>query len=215
VNIEKWLTSCDDDGLAAGQNLAVLGSELIQFGWAQALGGGRYRLSRILRGRGGTEWACSEHTAGEPFCLLKPGTIQSLPLPGWAVGAVVSATARGSTAASIGFQGESIRPPSPVNLAAELQSNGELILTWTRRSRLGFAWVDEIDAPLGEAREQYRVNLTGPAGSAEYLVGEASLTVAATEVATLGAGPLSIEARQIGDVATSRPAQLTIPLAQE
>src|SRR5206468_2344903 len=57
VDEGQWLTSCDDDALAAGENLVVLGSELIQFGNALSLGRGRFRLSRLLRGRGGSEWA--------------------------------------------------------------------------------------------------------------------------------------------------------------
>ena len=53
IDADQWLTSCEDPALAAGSNLAVLGSELIQFGSATALGGGKFRLSHLLRGRGG------------------------------------------------------------------------------------------------------------------------------------------------------------------
>ena len=34
---------------------AAVGKELLQFGRAVALGGGAYRLSKLLRGRNGTE----------------------------------------------------------------------------------------------------------------------------------------------------------------
>ena len=44
----QWLTSGDDEGLAAGANLAVLGDQLFQFGQALPLGDGRFRLSRLL-----------------------------------------------------------------------------------------------------------------------------------------------------------------------
>ena len=213
IDEDQWLTSCDDDALTAGENLALLGTELIQFGVAQPLGDGRFRLSRLLRGRGGTEWACAEHVAGEPFCLLKPGTLQSVPLPNWSVGATISATARGGEATSILFQGESLRPPSPVDLHVELQPSGDLLLSWTRRSRLGFAWVDGIDAPLGEASEQYRVNLSGGSNSLDLLSTESSITVPAAEMAAMGTGEITIEVRQIGDAGTSRPAQRTITIA--
>ena len=79
VDPEQWLTSCDDDGLAAGQNLAVLGSEMIQFGQATPLGGGRFQLGRLLRGRGGTEWAAADHSDHDPFCLILPGNLQAIP----------------------------------------------------------------------------------------------------------------------------------------
>ena len=213
IDEEQWLTSCDDDALAAGENMAALGNEVIQFGSAQPLGGGRFRLSRLVRGRGGTEWACTSHVAGEPFCLLKPGTLQSLSLPNWSVGATLSAAARGGATASILFLGESLRPPTPVNLAAERQPTGELVITWTRRSRQGFAWVDGIDAPLGEASEEYRINLAGTAGSTELLATSPSVTIAAADVVALGLGEMTLEVRQIGDVAVSRPAELTLILS--
>ena len=37
---------------------------------------------------------------------------------------------------------------------------GDLLFSWRRRSRSGFAWLDGVDAPLGEAREAYRVGVT-------------------------------------------------------
>ena len=213
IDQDQWLTSCDDDALAAGENLAALGNELIQFGDALPLGGGRFRLSRLLRGRGGSEWAVSGHIAGEGFCLFKGGTLQPLALPSWTIGGMVSASARGGATTSILFLGESLRPPAPVNLGADRQASGDLILSWTRRSRQGFAWLDGVDAPLGEASEQYRINLFGTAGSAELLAAAPSLTVPAADVTALGLGDLGIAVRQIGDVAASRPAELTITLS--
>ncbi len=65
-----WLEGRSDDALATGANAAMLGDELIQFGSAEPLGGGRFRLSRLLRGRRGTEWAAATHVAGEAFVLL-------------------------------------------------------------------------------------------------------------------------------------------------
>jgi hypothetical protein len=169
-------------------------------------------LTHLLRGRAGTEWACEGHVAGEPFCLIQPGSLQSLAMPGWSIGAVVDAEAAGA-ATSATFGGESLRPPSPVNLTAIIQRDGDLLLNWVRRSRTGFAWVDGIDAPLGEAREQYQVDLTGSAGTIEFIVDQPSLTVAAADLESLGSGPATIVVRQIGDLAASRPAQLSITLS--
>jgi len=61
VDPDQWLTSCDDEALSAGRNLAIIGRELIQFGRATALGGGKFRLGRLMRGRNGTEFACAGH----------------------------------------------------------------------------------------------------------------------------------------------------------
>jgi hypothetical protein len=209
---DQWLVSCDDEGLAAGGNLAVLGGELIQFGEALPLGGGRFKLSRLLRGRGGSEWACSDHSVDDLFCLLKSGTLEPIALPDWSIGATVSATATSSALTSISFVGENLRPPTPVNLAGERQTNGDLLLTWTRRSKQGFAWLDGIDAPLGEATEQYRVSLNGVGGALELTAGQSSLTILAADVGALGAGAATVDVQQIGDVAGSRAARLNLIL---
>ncbi|MEO8453938.1 MAG: hypothetical protein ABI454_02155, partial [Sphingomicrobium sp.] len=207
-----WLTSCDDEALAGGANLAAIGSELIQFGEATSLGPGQFRLSRLLRGRGGTEWASSIHGVGELFCVIESGAVQPLILPSWSVGALVTATLRYGPAASMVISAESLRPPQLVNLTAAVQPTGGLEINWTRRSRAAWGWVDEVETPLGERLEQYRVALTGPATNAEFLSDEPSLSLSATTVASFGPGPINIDVRQIGDFAVSRAAQLSINL---
>jgi len=92
VDDDLWLTSCDDAALAAGSNLAIIGSELVQFGDVTPLGSGRFRLARFLRGRrDGTETALSTHTIGEIFCLIDSGSLQPIPLPISSIGKEVSA----------------------------------------------------------------------------------------------------------------------------
>jgi hypothetical protein len=70
-----------------------------------------------------------------------------------------------------------------------------------------------VDAPLGEMREQYRVNLTLGAATIELLTDEPTLTIPSAELAALGSGPTTIEVRQLGDFAVSRPTQLTLTLS--
>ena len=213
VDSDQWLTSCNDEALAAGENLAVLGSEIFQFGRVDSLGSGRFQLSKLLRGRGGTEWACAAHGVGDVFCLIRPGTLQPIMLPSWSLGSTISASSNGGASTSTQLQGEALRPPSPVNLAAQRQPNGDLSVTWTRRSRQGFAWVDGIDAPLGEAREQYRVVISGSENGLESMVDEPVLVIADAVLSDLGTGPALIDVRQIGDFTASRPAQIGINLS--
>lgn len=213
IDEEQWLTSCDDERLAGGSNLAMLGSELLQFGRVAPLGGGRFRLSHLLRGRGGTEWACGAHGIGEPFCLVEAGRLQAVTLPPWCIGATIGASAVSSGSVSTEFKGECVRPLSPVGFGAALQPDGSLALSWTRRSRQGFAWLDEIDAPIGESLERYSVVLSGTAGSLDITCDRTSIAVGADELAALGAGPASIAVRQVGDFGMSRPAQASITLA--
>ena len=105
-----------------------------------------------------------------------------------------------------------MRPLSPVELSAELDAAGNLSLRWIRRSRGGFAWLDEIDAPIGESYEQYAVSITGALSDLEISSSEPKLTVAAADVAGVGPGAAIIQVRQVGDWAASRPSQITIDL---
>lgn len=213
VDRQQWLTSCDDDALAQGDNLAVLGSELVQFAEVTPLGEGRFRLARLLRGRAGTEWACADHLAGETFCLLDNSSVRSISMPAWARGTVVTATDRHGSTESLAFGAESIRPLRPDKLTSAIDAAGNFDISWSRRSRAGFAWLDEVDAPLGETREQYRVTITGAGGSLELSCEEPSIVVAASDLASIGEGSATIEVRQLGDWAASRPAQGTINLS--
>lgn len=75
LNGAMWLEGRTDAALAGGDNLALLGHELIQFGRAEQVGPNRYRLSRLLRGRFGTEWASSAHQSGDDFLLIDAGAL--------------------------------------------------------------------------------------------------------------------------------------------
>jgi len=74
-----WLTSCEDAALAWGENLAILGNELVQFGDALPLGNGRFRLSGLVRGLAGTE--PSAHAEGDLFTLARPESLRAIRLP--------------------------------------------------------------------------------------------------------------------------------------
>ena len=209
VDGDQWLTSCDMDALANGANLAILGDELLQFSSAESLGDGRFRLSGLLRGRGGSEWAVSGHVAGERFVMIDRCALVPLPLPAWAIGSEVAASAVGIASDSLTVGTASIRPLSPVHLTAA-SSGGGLAIAWTRRSRGGWAWLDEVDAPLGEKIEAYRVTLAGAGATVERSVEQASIEFTASDLDELGGLPWTLEVRQVGDFAVSKPATVTI-----
>jgi hypothetical protein len=89
-----WLTSCEDDALQGGTNLALIGDELVQFADAAVIGPGRFRLTRLLRGRYGTGWSTDTHASGDLFLLMDPSSLQSIPVPIAVRGAVVTASCR-------------------------------------------------------------------------------------------------------------------------
>jgi hypothetical protein len=213
----QWLESRDDEALANGANLAAIGSELVQFGSAEPLGERRFRLSKLLRGRRGTEWAMSGHAAGERFVLLSSRSLQRIALPEGSIGTMVEVRAHGpgdgaGSAVSAISHAESLRPPGPVNLTCATDGSGGIDIGWTRRSRLGWTWQDGMDTPIGEARESYRVQLTGAGGSISIETSAAQAHADAEAVASLGAGPISVSVVQIGDRALSRAATIGIDL---
>jgi hypothetical protein len=211
------LESRSDAALAAGANLALIGSELIQYGTAVALGDGRYRLSRLLRGRRGTEWAVSLHAAGEDFALLSPPTMVALDLRAAATVATAIVLAVGigddpdAARAELQLTGESLRPPSPVHLGARLDADGALEVRWTRRSRVGWDWASGGETPLGEEREAYVVTVSGGGASRAFDLAEPMLVYSAGQRAADGVSfPVTVAVSQVGTFAASRPAVLAL-----
>jgi hypothetical protein len=96
VDASQWLVSCDDDALAEGANAAILGREIIQFGDSVPIGPGRFRLSRLLRGRDRTGWAMAGHATNEWFVLIEADALRVIELPSWSIGSEASAKAIGA-----------------------------------------------------------------------------------------------------------------------
>lgn len=210
------LENASDEALTAGANLALAGGELVQFGRAEALGGRRYRLSRLLRGRRGTEWAMGLHAAGEAFTLIEPSSLAPIEAPAGSLGseARLSATGVGDAVpvvASSTILGQSLLPPSPVHLAARRLPNGDVSIVWTRRSRLGWTWMSGADTPLGEERELYRLAIAGDGFERVAEVDTpAFLYDGAMQTADGGTGELVLSVHQAGDHGLSRPCTLTL-----
>ena len=214
LNDAMWLEARDDRALAAGANLALAGDELLQFGRVEPLGGRRFRLSRLLRGRRGTEWASGAHAPGERFVLIEPAALAAVDLPLSQMGAPLRVTAQGigdamAVEAAATVIGRSVRPPAPVAIAARRESGGDILIAWVRRSRLGWTWADGGDAPLGEERERYRLTVTAGAGAARTVeVTQPAWTYTAAQQVgdgASGAGSVTAAVAQLGTAAASDP----------
>ncbi|HEX8528202.1 phage tail protein [Allosphingosinicella sp.] len=211
---EMWMEGRSDSALAGTANLALVGSELIQFGRVEPLGSRVFRLSRLLRGRRGTEWASAAHSVDEPFALIAPESAIPLDAPAGMIGSEAKVIALGvgdeaaGAEASLTIAGESLRPPSPVHLRGEW-AGGDIVIAWVRRSRLGWSWESGGDAALGEEQERYRVTIAGAGSVRTAEVAQPSYVYTASEQALDGeSAPLSISVVQIGTHAESRPANL-------
>lgn len=56
----------------------MVGDELLQFADVDPLGAGRFRLTRLVRGCGGTESALDDHAVGDLFLLINPASMQPI-----------------------------------------------------------------------------------------------------------------------------------------
>ncbi|QNP43513.1 hypothetical protein H9L15_01635 [Sphingomonas daechungensis] len=210
---DQWLENRDDSALANGANLAALGSELIQFGRAVPVGLRRFRLERLLRGRCGSEWATASHAAGEKLVMIKAGTLQQVALPPSAIGSVASVRPMGvadgnAVAIQQAVTGKAMRPPPPIDLQAAASSDGTIVLSWVRRSRLSWSWPAGSKVPLGESSERYRVTLQGAAGTLTFATDAPNYSIPGSVLAGMS-GAVTVSVVQLGDYAESRPVTVT------
>jgi hypothetical protein len=218
LNDSLWLEGRNEAALVGGANLALIGSELVQFGRVEPMGAGRFRLSRLLRGRMGTEWAAATHQAGEAFLLIERDALAVIEPPSGALGGEVRLLASGredsdGVEASVVFSGEALRPPAPVHLRAERQANGDVALSWVRRSRRGWAWLSGGDTPLGEEREAYHVEIEGTGFRRAAATSAPQHLYSAAEQAVDGAaGAVEVRVVQLGTHGLSRAAAMTVQI---
>jgi hypothetical protein len=112
--------------------------------------------------------------------------------------------------------GLALRPLSPVMLSAKMQTNGDILISWIRRSRDGWRWVDGVDAPLAEQQELYAITLSPSVGPPRSIQSTSSTYVydaayVAADKAS-GAASVTIAVVQIGTLQASLAATLTFPL---
>jgi hypothetical protein len=161
------LFSAENDlAVLNGTNAAMLGDELIGFVNVQSLGGSVYRLSRLLRGRRGTEWACEQHADGERLVVLNPTTTKWLPVDATALNGLLTTKfvslgrQLADTQTTIGYyQGRNLKPYAPVQIAGSRDGSNNLTISWVRRTRIGGDWLDYVDIPLSEDAERYEVHI--------------------------------------------------------
>jgi hypothetical protein len=159
-------TSISVEELLNGQNAAILGNEILQWQTATALDANTWRLSNLLRGRRGTEWAIPGHQIGERFLVLHTATIRRENMGLSEVGTtrlyravtintdVLAATSQAFVNTALG-----LKPYSPDHVHGTRNASNDLTVTWTRRTRLGGLWIDGRDVLLGETSEAYEVDI--------------------------------------------------------
>ena len=218
------LTSVTDTELFAGANaLAVesaLGAwEVIQFGNAELVAMGRYRLTRLLRGQRGTGDAMGNPAPTGARVVVLDFGIQPLSIAeadlglpwNWRVGPASAAPGDAiMQARSFTPNGRGLMPFAPAQVRMRRETNGDLALRWLRcdRSLSADSWV-LTDVPLSEATEAYDLEfLDGATVKLSLTVATPAFTyTAAMQTADFG-GPvtsLSVRLYQIGALGRGVP----------
>jgi hypothetical protein len=147
-----------------GANTAMLGEEMIQFKYATLTATNTYRLSGLLRGRRGTEWAQSEHLAGEGFVLLPTDLNIASGASEMGAELLYKPVTTGNSLAqtqAYAFANECVgqRVYAPVHLGGGRSAALDATLTWVRRARLYGAWVDGADVWQESTPEAYTIRI--------------------------------------------------------
>jgi hypothetical protein len=162
------LESLPDSRILNGANGALIGDEIVQFASAELIGPSLYRLSRLLRGRLGTEHRIATHPIGSRFVLLSPGQQVRPTFSAAGLGLSIEWTyapvpqgPTGDQAGTVPFanSGAGLKPWSPVHVKGQRNPAGDLTVTWIRRTRYGGWWLDNADVPLNEENERYEVDI--------------------------------------------------------
>lgn len=171
IDEESVLSSVSDADLLAGVNAAAVGVhgrwEIISFGTVEQLGARQYRLSHLLRGLKGTEWAVGLHRAGDVFVVLDSSLRRvsdeygDLDVKRSFRAVSIGTTFESANDVSFTNTGVSLKPLSPVFIRGEEDPSENRVIHWWRRSRIdGLAGRDgTADPPLGEASERYEVDI--------------------------------------------------------
>lgn len=159
----------------SGQNLALIGTELVNFRTATLISPGVYRLSGLLRGRKGTEAEAGALRAagaeflliealpyagaeGYPAALSRASYVNRLTGGGSAADATIFQLSEGGVEVAeltVPWDDSPFRPYSPAHLKVVIQPGGDRLITWVRRVYRRQDLFDGGDAPLEYDSERY------------------------------------------------------------
>jgi hypothetical protein len=223
------LASVTDTALLGGANVAAVQRadgawEVLQFANAELVGTKTYKLSRLLRGQAGSEWAIGNPLpAGAPFVLLDQQIVavargldmleRSMQLR------VVDATRNHGDATALALeitpQPTALMPLSPVHVRGMRTGSG-VSISWIRRTRRnGDSWA-AADVPLGEEREAYSVDILSGVSVVRTIetATPSALYTSAQEIADFGTpqSSLAVNVYQLSaTVGRGFPATATLP----
>lgn len=145
--------------------------EVIQYFEVTQVEGDRYTLSRLLRGRRGTDTMANDHQPGELIVFLRTDAVLPTMLPLAMAGSTIYTRAVSSgqipmaaLSAPHEVQPRDHMPYAPVQVTAEA-SGADIVLTWIRRTRMNGELKDGTGTvPNVEGSEAYEVEIYDDTG---------------------------------------------------
>ena len=200
--IQGTLQSDTELNVLNDSNALIVGGEVIQFQNVTLESDGSYTLSKLLRGRRGTDPWIANHGAGELVVDLHSG-MKRVPDPLSILNSLryyrgVTNGQDPSLVASQDFTitGNDLKPYAPVHIVGTRDGSGNLTINWIRRTRIGGAWLNFVGTvPLSETSELYDVDILQGGTVVRTLGGLTSPTVsysAAQQAADLGGAEAAI-----------------------
>ena len=206
------LLNADANALAMGANLALVGSELVQFARALLMAPARYRLSGLWRGRRGSEWAVPGHAVGEGFVLLDPAAQVAVPINAAYLGGSLAATPHGvadsATAPTrLTPAGLSRAPIMPAHVAADRAAG--LTVRWQPRNAGWWPWTDQ-SGNEADPTTSFAVRVTAGAATVTATSTASPCVLSPTDVVALGAGPWTVAVSAVAAGGPSHPALIIV-----
>lgn len=174
--------------------------EVIGFAGAELVSPGRYRLTELLRGLGGSDVAMGAAAAGNRLVVLD-GNVGLLPVEAdWLGGELALRAFAGrldgtgaAMAATVSLA--PVLPLPPAHLRAVRGGGGDIALGWVRRSRADAGSWATAEVPLEHVPEAYRVTILDGGDVVRVLEvsAPAATYAAAAQVADFGAPPASFD----------------------
>ncbi|MEM7176583.1 MAG: hypothetical protein AAF503_02660 [Pseudomonadota bacterium] len=167
------IASADRLSVLNGANVAALERpdgewEVVQFQQAALVDQGRYRLGMLLRGQRGTGGLTREPLASGTRFVILNDTLATLDLAQaerglqrfYRVGPAQFGVSHPSYVdVSATFRGTALRPFAPARISLSGQLGADIMIGWIRQTRIGGDNWEQVEVPLGEAQEAYRLRI--------------------------------------------------------
>lgn len=230
TSYDSALSGASLTSIFAGTNTAVIGQEgrweIVSFSEVAEEADGTYTLSKLVRGRKGTDHNTDNHQTGDTFVLLKESALTWVPVPEDNLGNTVQykilpagKSLQKAMVQEFSCIGNVLKPYSPIHVAAATNAQGSLTISWLRRTRSSLGWNGPV--PMLEQEESYEVDIINGGTVVRTLTTtEESATYGSSQIAedfTESTAPetVTVKIYQMSDVVgRGFPAEIEAPLPE-